>query len=81
MKKVVSYTIGWDTKAKEGYLTAVDEDQVSHAFGQLSQEEFRILYDLLKEDKVFIDNNLWFFSGWETKHPNSHDKNQLPPKQ
>jgi hypothetical protein len=32
MKKVISYTIGWDTKAKEGYLTAVDEEQVSHAF-------------------------------------------------
>jgi predicted ATP-dependent Lon-type protease len=65
MKKVVSYTIGWDTTAKEGYLTAVDEDKESHAFGQLSQEEFRILYDLLKEDKVFIDNNHWFISGWE----------------
>ena len=81
MKKVVSYTIGWDTNAKAGYLTAVDDEKVSHAFGQLSQDEFRILFDLLKEDKVFIDNNHWFVSGWETKHAKSYDKNQLPPKQ
>ncbi|SOE21175.1 hypothetical protein SAMN06298216_1647 [Spirosomataceae bacterium TFI 002] len=67
MKKVLNYTIGWDTKAKEGYLTAVDEDNKSHAFGQLSQDEFRLLFDLLKEDKVFIDNNHWLISGWEGK--------------
>lgn len=81
MKKVLSYTIGWDTQAKEGYLTAVDEDSVSHAFGHLSHEEFRILYDLLKEDKVFIDNSHWFIGGWENPKLKNHDKTKLPQKQ
>jgi hypothetical protein len=67
MKRILNYTIGWDINQKKGYLTAVDEDSDSHAFGNLNQEEFRILYDLLKEDKVYIDNKHWFVSGWDTK--------------
>lgn len=67
MKKVISYTIGWDSKGKRGYLTAIDENNESYAFGQLSKEEFRILFDLLKENKVYIDNNHWFISGWDQK--------------
>jgi hypothetical protein len=65
MKQILTYTIGWDINAKQGYLTAIDEDQDSHAFGQLSLGEFRILYDLLKENKVYIDNKHWVISGWE----------------
>lgn len=65
MKRILHYTIGWDTQSKEGYLTAIDEDLVSHAFGKLSQDEFKILFDLLKEDKVYIDSNKWIISGWE----------------
>ena len=74
MKRILNYTIGWDTKAKKGYLTAVDEDHVSHSFGKLPKEEFKILQDLLKEDKVFIDNNQWIIGGWDENKIN-HDKN------
>lgn len=72
MKRILNYTIGWDTKAKKGYLTAVDEDQVSHSFGELPNEEFKILQDLLKEDKVFIDSNKWIVAGWK---PENDSKN------
>lgn len=69
MKRVISYTCGWDPIEKVGYLTAIDETQNSHAIGNLSKEEFRIMYDLLKEDEVYVDKHHWFVSGWDlNKH-------------
>jgi hypothetical protein len=65
MKRIIKYTIGWDIEGKEGYFTALDETQTSHAFGKLPQSEFHILIDMLKQSKVFIDNNKWIISGWE----------------
>ena len=65
MKRIIKYTIGWDIVGKEGYLTAIDETQTSHVFGQLPQTEFQILINMLNQSKVFIDNNKWIISGWD----------------
>ena len=65
MKKVKSYTAGWDAENRLGYLTVVDKDDESHVLGKLERDDFRMLLRLLKEEKeVFIDNNNWLVSGW-----------------
>ncbi len=65
VKKIISYSIGWDSQNKQGYLTTVDEQKQTHAFGKLGLEEFKLLHDMLKEANVFIDNNKWLICGWE----------------
>lgn len=68
MKKVRSYTAGWDAEKKHGYLTVKDVENNSHYLSKLSGEEFGILLKMLKDDKeVYIDQNNWIVSGW------SHD--------
>lgn len=69
MKQIVKYTLGWDTLAKEGYLTAIDETLASHIFSKLPPLEFQILINVLKEKKVFIDGNKWIISGWDENNP------------
>lgn len=69
MKKVIAYTLGWDTERKQGYLTLVDEYSQTHAFGELSAEEFAMLTQMLKENRVCIDNNHWIITGW---NPDTH---------
>lgn len=69
MKKILSYTIGWDIKSKQGYMTAIDEDDTSHAFADISQDELRMLVDMLKEHKVYIDNSKWIIGGWNQNTP------------
>lgn len=65
MKKVLSYTAGWDAKNSLGYLTVVDDEDESHLLGKLEGADFRMLLRLLKEEKeVFIDKNNWLVSGW-----------------
>jgi hypothetical protein len=67
MKRIIKYTIGWDIEGKEGYFTAIDETEKSHIFGKIPPSEFHILVDMLKERNVFIDNNKWIISGWESE--------------
>ncbi len=52
----------------------------SYAKGNIDVE---VLTEIIqqKQDKVFIDNNHWFVSGWETKNPRNNDENKLPPNQ
>lgn len=69
MKRILTYTIGWDTEAKRGYLTVVDEDQTTHALSNLPLDELKILVDLLKENSVFIDQNNWVIIGWHSELP------------
>lgn len=65
MKKVLSYTAGWDAENRLGYLTVVDNEDENHVLGKLERDDFRMLLRLLKEEKeVFIDNNNWLVSGW-----------------
>ena len=65
MKQIIKYTVGWDMASKEGYITLVDETQKSYVFGKMPPPEFHLLVEMLKENKVFIDNNNWIISGWE----------------
>ena len=64
MKKIISYTLGWDTERKQGYLSLVDETNQTHAFGNLNSEEFVLISQMLKENRVHIDNNQWIIAGW-----------------
>lgn len=71
MKRILTYTIGWDTETKQGYLTVIDESQTTHALANLSLNEVKILVDLLKENSVLIDQNNWLISGWPGNYPTS----------
>lgn len=68
MFKIKSYTVGWDTIKKQGYINAQDEHGQSHHLSELGAEEFKIITDLLKADKVHIDNNKWVIGGWNTEN-------------
>ncbi|MFN8357967.1 MAG: hypothetical protein U0Y10_26130 [Spirosomataceae bacterium] len=70
MKKIISYTLGWDTEHKQGYLTVLDESQQTHVFGNLTTEEFALLSQMLKENRVYIDQTQWIVVGWRPEtHP------------
>lgn len=65
MKKVKSYTAGWDAENKQGYLTVLDDDNNNHFLSKLERDEFSLLLQMLKEEQdVFIDQNNWLVSGW-----------------
>lgn len=65
MKKVLSYTAGWDAENRLGYLTVMDIENHKHVLGNLERDDFRMLLKLLKEEEgIFIDNNNWLVSGW-----------------
>jgi hypothetical protein len=66
MKRIVDYNMAWDSQAKLGYFTAIDEQQQSHIFENLSQAEFSLLQGMLKENRVYIDQNRWIITGWNT---------------
>lgn len=66
MKKVLSYTAGWDAENRLGYLTVVDTEMQNHLLGNLDREDFNIILQLLKKEKeVFIDRNNWIVAGWK----------------
>lgn len=66
MKKVSSYTTGWDSKNKKGYLTVQDETEQNHLLGNLEREDFEVMLGLLKDQgEVFIDENQWIVAGWQ----------------
>lgn len=66
MKKVSSYTAGWDSKNKKGYLTVQDETEQNHLLGNLEREDFEVMLSLLKDKgEVFIDENHWIVAGWK----------------
>ncbi|MGL4629892.1 MAG: hypothetical protein ACRCVT_01705 [Leadbetterella sp.] len=68
MKKVLSYSLGWDTNAKVGYITLNLEGQKTHAFGKLGIDEFRIVSDILRQDSVYLDHQQWIISGNDLSH-------------
>lgn len=74
MKRILNYILAWDYDKKTGYLTATDEDAGSHVFADLGKDEFKIMLDLMKEEKVFIDRSNWIVAGWK---PENESKKKL----
>jgi hypothetical protein len=68
MKRIIDYTLAWDSSNKLGYFTAIDEQNQSHVFSKLCLGEFEILLGLLKENRVYIDNNKWIVTGWRPEN-------------
>lgn len=69
MKRIQSYTIGWDIIKKEGYLTLTDENQQNHSYGQLSLEEMALLQSFLNQETLHLDSQQWLIAKWIKTHP------------
>jgi hypothetical protein len=65
MKKIKSYTVGWDTQHKLGYLSLIDENDKEHPLSKISAEEFAMLLTLLNRKDLYLDRQKWIVSGWQ----------------
>jgi hypothetical protein len=64
MKRIRSYTLGWDTVNKEGYISIVDENDKRHVFKKIATQEFSMMLMMLQRGDAFLDNQNWLISGW-----------------
>ncbi len=64
MKKIRTYTIGWDPVHKAGYLRAELDDGSSMLLENLDGQELLIIMELLKTPPVYSDQAGWLISGW-----------------
>ncbi len=71
MKRIITFTFGWDIGGKSGYLTLLDEDGGRHAFRDLGVAELQILAGNLERYPAFIDQNQWIL--WGTFASEKHD--------
>lgn len=68
MKRIKSYTVGWDTKNKQGYVSLIDEQEGRHLFDKIPNNEFSMILLLLKENQLFLDNQDWLIAGWNENY-------------
>lgn len=68
MKRIKSYTVGWDTKNKQGYVSLIDEQEGRHLFDKIPNSEFSMILLLLKENQLFLDNQNWLIAGWNENY-------------
>lgn len=66
MKQIKTYTLGWDTNLKMGYLSLTDEESEIHHFSEIPASEFLILLSMLQMNNLQIDNQKWLISGWDS---------------
>lgn len=71
MRRIITFTFGWDIRGKSGYLTLLDEDGVRHAFRHLDAAELQMLAGNLERYPAFIDQNHWIL--WGTSRGETHD--------
>lgn len=71
MKRIITFTFGWDIRGKSGYLTLLDEDGGRHAFRDLNSRELQMLAGNLERYTAFIDQNHWIL--WGTSQSETHD--------
>ncbi len=64
MKKIRTYTIGWDPAHKTGYLRAELDDGTSLLLENLNTQELAIIMQLLQTPPVYADQAGWLISGW-----------------
>jgi hypothetical protein len=65
MKRIKSYTLGWDTENKLGYLSLIDEEDNEHLMSKVPAEEFSMMLLLLNRTDVYFDRQKWIVSGWK----------------
>jgi hypothetical protein len=68
MKRIKSYTLGWDTEHKQGYINLVDEDDQKQMLSKIPTQEFSMMLMLLARGDVFIDDQKWIISGWNPEN-------------
>lgn len=67
MKRIKSYTLGWNTTQKEGYITLTDDSQKDHSFEKISLEEMALLQKMLYQDDAYLDEQQWLIVGWKKR--------------
>ncbi len=65
MKKILTYTIGWDPAHKVGYLKAELDDGSSLLLENLNAQELLIIMELLRTPPIYSDNAGWLIGGWK----------------
>lgn len=70
MKRIITFTFGWDIHGKSGYMTLLDEDGGRHAFRDLDANELQILSASLERYPAFIDQKHWIL--WGTARAEKH---------
>ena len=65
MKRIKSYTLGWNTAQKEGFITRTDESQKDYPFEKVSLEEMVLIQKLLYQKEAYLDEQKWIISGWD----------------
>ncbi len=71
MKRIITFTFGWDICSKSGYLTLLDEDGARYAFRNLEAGELQMLAGNFHRFPAFIDQNHWIL--WGTAEPETHN--------
>lgn len=64
MKKIRTYTIGWDPAHKAGYLKAELDDGSSLLLESLNAQELLLIMELLRRPPVYSDQAGWLIGGW-----------------
>lgn len=63
MKKIETYTLGWDPEHKAGYFKAVPEEGPALVLQNLSAQEMLVILEMLRNPPVYTDNAGWLLSG------------------
>lgn len=67
MKKIQTYTIGWDPEHKTGYFKAEMEDGSSLVREGLNDREMLIILEMLRNPPLYTDKAGWLIGGWVSK--------------
>lgn len=63
MKKIETYTIGWDPEHKAGYFRAELGDGSALVLQSLNAQEVLIIMEMLKNPPMYTDKAGWLLSG------------------
>jgi hypothetical protein len=59
MQKIKSYSLGYDTVNKVGYINLTTENNQEHSIGKIPTDEFAFILKLLSTGELFLDNQQW----------------------
>lgn len=64
MKKIETYTLGWDSEHKAGYFKAELDDGSSLVLQNLDAQEMLVILEMLRNPPVYTDKAGWLIGGW-----------------
>ncbi len=68
MHEIEDFTLGWDTRNNEGFVTVKDKSGKVHLLDHLASQDFMVVLTLLKQKGLLLDNHSWLISGWQKEH-------------